>query len=487
MLLAIQWFWKRPGGWGFTLLLLLSVSVVRAQDASSQSATSRVATNTSSGARSGKREDSNTATSLFEDSTSDNSQVPAHVRPFLLTMPPEHLLGDWAGLLPKLEDWGITPTLTYESDIAGNPSGGRSQGFAYADNIGLGLLFDLDKLAGLEGGSFLVSMSQRDGDSLSQKRVGNVFTIQQVYGGETFHLIDLAYQQKLFDDRVELRLGRIGAGDDFLVCQYDYLLMQNGFDGNPVGIFFNAPGMSAYPNATWGARIKWKPTKRTYVMSGVYNGDTGIRANDNHGADMSLNGPVFVMGEAGYRLNGLPGDPQFLGNYKAGFWYDNSTFTDYRTVGYGTTTASKRGSWGFYGLFDQLLIPFAEPTSNRGLGIFGSAIVASDESVCQMPYFFTAGVACRGIFASRPTDAAGFGVVFGQFSDDLRDAEQREQLLDPSVGVQSHETVLEWTYRFNLRKGALFFQPDIQYVIRPGGTRQLSNAVVLGCRLGINF
>jgi porin len=479
---VLRW-WDKLGVLGSFLLLALCGGVVHAQDASSPSTTSDVATKTSSGARSGKRQDPDTAIGLFEDSTSDNSQIPAHFRPFLLTSPTEHLLGGWAGL----EDWGITPTLTYESDSAGNPSGGRSQGVAYADNIGLGLLFDLDKLAGLEGGSFLVSMSQRDGDSLSQKRVGNVFTIQQVYGGETFHLIDLAYQQKLFDDRVELRLGRIGAGDDFLVCQYDYLFMQNGFDGNPVGIFFNAPGMSAYPNATWGARIKWKPTKRTYIMAGVYNGDTAIRANDNHGADMSLNGPVFVMGEAGYRLNGLPGDSQFLGNYKAGFWYDNSTFTDYRTVGYGTATGSKQGNWGFYGLFDQVLLPFAEPTSNRGLGIFGSAMVAPDESVSQMPYFFTAGVACRGIFASRPTDAAGFGVVFGQFSDALRNAEQREQLLDPSVGVQSHETVLEWTYRFNLRKGALFFQPDIQYVIRPGGTRQLSNAVVLGCRLGINF
>ena len=239
---VIQWFWKKAGGLGFTLLLLLSVSVVRAQDAASQAATSSVATNTSSGAQSGKRQDSNTATSLFEDSTSDNSQVPAHVRPFLLTTPPEHLLSDWDGLLPKLEDWGITPTLTYESDSAGNASGGRSQGFAYADNIGLGLLFDLEKLIDLVGGSVLLSMSQRDGNSLSQKRVGNVFTIQQVYGGETYHLIDLAYQQKLFNDRVELSLGRIGAGDDFLVCQYDYLFMQNGFDGNPVGIFFNAPG-----------------------------------------------------------------------------------------------------------------------------------------------------------------------------------------------------------------------------------------------------
>jgi porin len=82
---------------------------------------------------------------------------------------------------------------------------------------------------------------------------------------------------------------------------------------------------------------------------------------------------------------------------------------------------------------------------------------------------------------------AGFGVVFGQFSGDLRDAEQREQLLNPAIGVQSHEAALEWTYRFNLRQGALFFQPDVQYVIRPGGTGQTANAIVLGCQLGINF
>jgi porin len=483
---GLRWL-DKPGVLGSMLLLVLWGGVVRAQDASSQSTTSEVATNTSSGARIGNRQETNASTGIFSDLSSDNSQVPVHFRPFLLTLPREHLLGDWAGLLPKLEDMGITPTLTYVSDIAGNPDGGRSQGVAYADNIGLGLLFDLDKLAGLNGGSFLVSMSQRDGDSLSQKRVVNVFTIQQVYGGETFHLIDLAYQQKLFDDQVELRLGRIGAGDDFLVCQYDYLFMQNGFDGNPVGIFFNSPGMSAYPNDTWGARLKVKLTKRTYIMAGIYNGDPSIRDDDHHGVDMSMNGPVFAIAEVGYRRNGLPGDTQLLGNYKAGFWYDNSTFTDYRTVGYGTPTGSKQGSWGFYGLFDQVLIPFAEPTSNRGLGVFGSVLVAPDESVSQMPYFFSAGVASRGIFASRPADAAGLGVVFGEFSSDLRDAEQREQLLDPTVGVQSHETVFEGTYRFNLRKGALFFQPDVQYVMRPGGTGQLANAVVIGCQLGVNF
>ena len=37
------------------------------------------------------------------------------------------------------------------------------------------------------------------------------------------------------------RAGRIATGDDFLVSPYNYVFVQNGFDGNPVGIFFNSP------------------------------------------------------------------------------------------------------------------------------------------------------------------------------------------------------------------------------------------------------
>jgi porin len=402
-------------------------------------------------------------------------------------LPRVHLLDDWFGLRPKAEDFGIVPTSTFVTDIAGNVTGGKDQGVTHADDLGLDLLFDLNKLVGLQGGSFLVSMSQRSGSSLSREHVGNVFTIQQVYGGQTFHLIDLAYQQKLLADRIELRLGRIAAGDDFLVSPYNWLFMQNGFDGNPVGIFFNSPGMTAYPNATWGARIKFQTTERTYVMGGVYNGDPSIRDIEHNGADMSMNGPVFAIGEVGYQLNGLPGESRRLGNYKAGFWYDNASFTDFTTVGYGVPPQEKRGSWGAYGLFDQVLVPFGAPTSNRGFGIFGSFMVAPDESISQMPYFFTAGVACRGIFASRPTDSTGFGVVHGRFSSDLRHAQERDQQFDPTVGVQDYETVFEWTYRFYFRKGALFFQPDMQYVMRPGGTGRIDDALVVGCQIGLNF
>jgi carbohydrate-selective porin OprB/predicted NBD/HSP70 family sugar kinase len=480
--------WKKPNVISMVLLLVLSSIAAHAQQQSFQTSGSNAATNATPGvAVVEKQSASNTETGLSDESSSDSSKVPINARPFQLLLTPDHLLGDWGGLLPKLEGFGVTPTLTYVSDTAGNPIGGKNQGVAYADNIGLNLLFDLDKIIKLEGGSFLVSMSQRDGESLSAKHVGNVFTIQQDYGGQAFHLIDLAYVQKFLNDRVETSLGRIAAGDDFLVSAYDYLFMQNGFDGNPVGIFFNSPGMTAYPNATWGARIKLKPTQRTYIMGGIYNGDPAIRNIDHNGADMSMNGPVFVMGEAGYQLNGLPGDSRRLGDYKVGFWYDNSEFTDYKTVGYAQPSETKRGNWGCYTLFDQILVPFGEPTSNRGFGVFGSFLISPNESVSQLPYYFTAGFACRGMFESRPIDTVGFGLLYGKFSSDLSNSEEREQQLDPTIGVQNYESVLEWTYKFRFRKGSIFFQPDLQYVINPGGTGKIADALVLGCQLGINI
>ena len=115
-------------------------------------------------------------------------------------------------------------------------------------------------------------------------------------------LCNLAYQQTLLEDRVEFRVGRAAAGDDFLVSPYNHVFVKNGFDGNPVGIFFNAPGMTAYPNDTWGARVKVRPTARTYVMGGVYNGDPSIRANTHHGLDFSMDGPLFAIGEVEYQL-----------------------------------------------------------------------------------------------------------------------------------------------------------------------------------------
>ena len=93
----------------------------------------------------------------------------------------------------------------------------------------------------------------------------------------------------------------------------------------------------------------------------------------------------------------------------------------------------------------------------------------------------------RGIFPLHPRDVIGVGVVFGRFSNDLRDSQQRAQQLDPNIGVQQRETVVELTYRLSFLRSSLFVQPDLQYIVWPGGTGRISDAFALGAEIGVNF
>jgi porin len=134
-----------------------------------------------------------------------------------------------------------------------------------------------------------------------------------------------------------------------------------------------------------------------------------------------------------------------------------------------------------------VLVRLGEPGSNRGFGVTGSVLVSPDQSVSQMPFFATGGFLVRGLFPSRPTDVGGFGVVFGYFSNDLQDSQRRVQRSAPTIGVKQYETALELTYRFRFLGDALFFQPDLQYIIRPGGTDRIPDAFVVGFQSGVNF
>ena len=77
--------------------------------------------------------------------------------------------GDWFGLRNTLYDYGIEITGGYTAEPAGNPVGGIEHGFTYLHNFGFGVLFDLQKIAGISDTTFLVTVSQRSGQGLTQK------------------------------------------------------------------------------------------------------------------------------------------------------------------------------------------------------------------------------------------------------------------------------------------------------------------------------
>jgi carbohydrate-selective porin OprB len=115
------------------------------------------------------------------------------------------LTGDWGGPRNTFYDEGVSINAGYLSNLAGNPVGGKSAGFTYCDNIGFELALDLEKLIGWKGGKFTVSGLNRDGSSLSEKNIGNQFTVQQVFGGSAVMFYALHLEQKLWDEKISTK------------------------------------------------------------------------------------------------------------------------------------------------------------------------------------------------------------------------------------------------------------------------------------------
>ena len=84
-----------------------------------------------------------------------------------------------------------------------------------------------------------------------------------------------------------------------------------------------------------------------------------------------------------------------------------------------------------------------------------------------------------GLIPGRPRDVLGLGVIYARISRDFA----RTQ---PDRASWGHETVVELTYKIAFAPW-WSLQPDVQYVVHPGGSTATPNAVVVGLRLDLLF
>lgn len=416
-----------------------------------------------------------------------------HVGSGTLPVAKSNMLGNWSKI-PLFEKNGIEPKLIWTSDLLGNPIGGVHQAFREFDNLFLGVNVNLEQFMGAPKTIFYTSMSQRSGKSLTNLDIKNIFNVSQVCCGPTYRLVDLYLEQPFFADRFNVRVGRLAAGDEFLSSPIYWLFVQNGIDGNPVGIFKNAPGMSAYPRATWAVRTTFKTQpEKFYLMGGLFNGDPTLGENSKHGVDFSMRGPLFAVAELGYRRNRSQDSTGLPGNYKLGVYHDHNSYLSflYDEAGglapvTGLPPLTIRGNTGYYVLMDQMFYREGGAGTHQGATAFFSFLIAPDESISNMPIFINGGVIYEGLFPSRPNDVTGLAVVYGSLSHDLRQAQFLKSQLGIPIGVQYFETVIEAIYTIQAT-GWLKIQPDLQYIIHPGGTGTIPNALVLGAQVAVTI
>ncbi|MTW22115.1 carbohydrate porin [Allochromatium palmeri] len=401
----------------------------------------------------------------------------------------DYFLADWEAR-DAWKGHGVSVGLSYTSEPMFNVAGGEKLGGTYTDNIGLEFGFDLQRLLGIPATNLVIKGSKRDGTSVSERFIapsegGNLFTVQEIYGGQNVKLANVQFNTILLDERLNIAYGRLIANDDFLRSPLYCQFINNSFCGSPKPVFLQNPfTFTAYPLATWGTRIRYDTPSRVWTLqAAVYDGDPEGKEGDpassshnTHGTSWGWgNNGVTMAGEIHYHVN-RDSDSALPGTYKVGGYYMTGTFQNLESTDNATATGSAMG----WVLGDQMLYR-ERPGSERGLWGFGALVFSFTNDTNPMPWYFNTGLVYQGLFESRPRDTTGLAITSGWFGNEVNVARRAQGLAE-----KDYEAVIELNHQFVLGRG-ISVQPDIQYIIRPAGTGDIDNALAIGARVVVNF
>lgn len=406
--------------------------------------------------------------------------------------------GDWAGLRNQFKDEGVTISGNFTTDINGNPVGGLKKRTTYSGFLDVGVAFDFEKIAFLEGWALTVSNYLASGKNLSDA-VGNFFGVQEIYTPGSYFFGELDLSVSLLDDTAIVEVGRLFAGDVFAASPLWLYYVNGGINDNlnsmPANIFFPAFSITA-----WAARVTYQPTKEWHLIAAMYNADTHVEKINNYGADFSfaMDNGYLAMAQLAYKHHQSREEDGYPGSTTFGNYYQSSKFQEL-----GNPNKSPRGNYGLYLMFDQMIYRGDWPEYEgphhlrggasdaervkqpyhpqmgiaqdrpKGLTVWAAGYLAPDEHINTQTYQLAGGLLYQGLPTSRDRDVTAFCFILGNFSEELGDG-------------QRIETVLELNHRFQL--GPWFYiTPDIQFVINPNGQRNIPNALVLGLEMSANF
>jgi porin len=139
----------------------------------------------------------------------------------------------------------------------------------------------------------------------------------------------------------------------------------------------------------------------------------------------------------------------------------------------GKSVADSKGSKSFK-------TPVVLEKSDQGLGVFGR-IAFTKEDRNFLNFYFDTGLTYKGLLPTRDDDTLGIAFAYAQLGNTARNS-----LIDEGSAGVGAEMALEVTYQCQVTPW-LVLQPDIQYIINPGGTQDFGNAFVIGGRAAITF
>ena len=410
------------------------------------------------------------------------------------------MTGDWGGERTKLIEQGIDIKADYVGEMGYNAKGGYNNDKTgrYSDQFGLGVALDLQKLWGWDNTQAKIQLTNRNGQNISNDRIGDpragtLSSSQEVYGrGHMVRLTQFWIQHQMFDNKLDVKLGYFGEGEDFntFPCDFQNLSFCGSQVGNYVNTWYNWPVSQA------AIRVKYNITPELYAQIGAYNQNP---SQLEHGNGFKLSGsgtkgtviPVELVWSP--KVNNLPGE------YRVGYYKSAADASDVRedingndaaTTGAAyRTRSSKKGYW----FVAQQQLTTHNGDASRGLNIAANATF-HDKETNLVDNYQSIMLVYKGPFDARPKDDVGIGVARLHVNDDVK---KNSELLNAANGVSDYDNPLytpirETEYNVELNYGFhvtnwLTVRPNLQYVVQPGGVDKVDNALVAGLKIQSTF
>lgn len=395
-----------------------------------------------------------------------------------------YLLGDWGGLRSRLHERGVDFQLTYFSEPAYNAAGGDGNLVRYADQWTAAATLDMDKLFGWADAILKLTLTDRNGSSLTTDASLNTLNeVQEVYGrGNFLRITELSYEQVLFAGLLDVKLGRLGVGGSFYAwsCQFMNLSFCGELPGNIVSTWYN------WPVSQWGTRLRLRASEDVRFEAGAYQVNPRNLAD---GTTLTFSGGTGWM--IPFEVDWSPqlGTARLPGTYRLGGWYDTSKLPDVflaanggpQVLNPGVPPLVRNGESGFYLNAQQQLT--GSSANSTGLSIFFNWVEA-DRNTATVTELLSVGGFYAGPFRARPQDVLGFAAGRSRVNPRVAQGQVLEN--SPTVPVQDAEYPFEIFYNINFTPW-LSIAPLVQYVSHAGGTSAYADVWVLGANIAVTF
>jgi len=389
---------------------------------------------------------------------------------------------------------GILLRGTFNNDFQGNPIGGLQQGTANGGTATFGADFHLGRLVGIEGGQIHFLLANTYGTTM-QSYIGNYIKSQGwYYPYQRFELAQMAYEQDLFDGRVNIYAGRTNATAFFARSTYGCYFVSGSQCPQYLTLF--GGGFSGFPYATWGGRVLVKPMDRIYVESGVFSVDPNRRNVSGFDLGLQTVTGMVVPFEIGYQTDFS--NDEYPRHFKLGGWYNDAPSVDpllntrhlSRALSAGAPLMNTFSRAGIYGQADQVI--YRPDNSKRNLAIFATVAAPFDEREV-LAQQSTIGAVFTGPFDSRPRDTVGLMLTYITFTP--AETLYMNQLLKKNGSttfVSPNQLNIEANYNIRVFPG-FSLTPNIEYIINPDTTQRPNarfapqDALIIGVRATFNL